>query len=162
MRTFQRIARLIRPWLGLPVLAGLALAGLVVLALGCGGEGERGAAASAPALAPRVADVPVPAEFKFNEEDSLDRQAGDLRFIRHLYSGSASVRRVAEFYRRTMPAAGWKQIEESFAGGRQRFQFEKGRESCYISIWDDWGTKLLIQIFPTGGKPPEPGEVPGI
>ncbi len=162
MRTFQRIARLIQPAIGLPVLAALALAGLVVLALGCSGEGERGAAASAPALAPRVADVPVPAGFKFNEQESLDRLANGLRFIRHLYEDGAKVRQVAEFYRRVMAPAGWTLVEESFVSGMQRFHFEKGRESCHISIWDDWGTKLLIQVFPAGGKPLEPEAGSGI
>ncbi|MGB2967745.1 MAG: hypothetical protein WBD18_01000, partial [Phycisphaerae bacterium] len=111
---------------------------------------------------PPVADLPVPAGFKFNEQDSLDRLASGLRFIRHLYEGSAKVRQVAEFYRRQMPTAGWTLVEESFSSGRQRFQFEKGRESCHISIWDDWGTKLLIQVFPAGGKPLEPEAGSGI
>jgi len=162
MRTFQRIARLIRPAIGLPVLAALALVGLMVLVLGCGGENERGAAASAPALAPRVADVPVPANFKFDDQESKDRKAGELRFIRHLYKGGAPVRQVAEFYRRQMPAAGWTLVEESFSSGRQRFQFSKGADSCHISIWDDWGTKLLIQVFPRGGRPMEPDTGSGI
>ena len=162
MRTFQRIARLIRPAIGLPVLAALALVGLVVLALGCGGEGERGAAAPAPALVPPGADLPVPANFKFDDQESKDRKAGELRFVQHLYKGGAPVRQVAEFYRRQMPAAGWTLVEESFSSGRQRFQFEKGRDSCHISIWDDWGTKLLIQVFPAGGKPLEPEAGSGI
>ena len=162
MRTFQRIARLIRPAIGLPVLAALALVGLVVLALGCGGEGERGPAAPAPALAPRVADVPVPANFKFDGQESKDRKAGELRFVQHLYKGGAPVRQVAEFYRRQMPSAGWTPVEESFSSGRQRFQFEKGAESCHLSVWDDWGTKLLIQVFPRGGRPMEPEGGSGI
>ena len=162
MRTFQRIARLIRPVIGLPVLAALALVGLVVLALGCGGEGERGPAASAAALAPGVAGVPVPANFKFDAQESKDRKVGDLRFVQHLYKGGAPVRQVAEFYRRQMPAAEWTPVEESFSSGRQRFQFEKGAESCHLSIWDDWGTKLLIQVFPRGGRPMEPDTGSGI
>jgi len=154
MRTFQRIARLIRPAIGLPVLSALALIGLLVVVLGCG-QSREPAAASAPALAPRISDVPVPATFKFDVNESMDRQTGDLRFVRHLYRGMAPMRQVAEFYRREMAGAGWKKVEESFSRGRRRFQFEKADEACYISVWDDWGTKLLIQVFPKGGRPPE-------
>ena len=84
MRTFQRIARLIRPAIGLPVLSALALIGLLVVVLGCG-QSREPAAASAPALAPRISDVPVPATFKFDVNESTDRQTGDLRFVQHLY-----------------------------------------------------------------------------
>ena len=160
MRTFQRIARLIRPAIGLPLLSGLALAGLILMALGCGAEREP-AAASAPALAPRVADVPVPAKFKFKPDESSDRSVGTLRFVCHLYEGGTPIRQVAEFYRREMPSSGWTQTEESLHQGRQRFIFTKGKETCYISIWDDWGTKLLIQVFPTGGTPPGSETGPG-
>ncbi len=152
MRTFQRIARLIGPAVGLPLLAGLGLAGLVLMALGCGEEAARPAAA-APAVNPRLPDVPVPAGFKFQADQSTERRVRGFRFVRHYYKGKASVREVTQFYRDIMPRAGWRSVEESLVSGRRRLLFEKGNETCHISIWDDWGTRLLIQVLPSGGRP---------
>jgi len=152
MRTFQRIARLIRPSIGLPVLAGFALLGLVLLSLGCNEERGR-AATAAPAVNPRLPDVPVPAGFTFKADESQERQARGFRFVRHNYKGDATVRQVADFYREYMPRMGWRMLEESLVNGRQRLMFEKGSDTCHVSIWDDWGTRVLIQVMPSGGRP---------
>jgi len=155
MRTFQRVSRFIGPAVGLPVLAGLALAGMLALALGCGNP-EKGSASTAPAIKTRLADIPVPAGFEFKANDSSDRLVSGMRVVRHLYGGPASVSQVAEFYRREMATVGWKIAEENFNAGTQRFRFDKGNETCYISIYDDWGTKLLINVFPSGYSPASP------
>jgi hypothetical protein len=155
MRTFQRISRLIRPAVAMPVLAALALAGLMVLSLGCGGETER-PAASAPSINPRLPDVPVPAGFKFKGDQSSDRVVGGFRAVEHVYEGDSPLRQIAEFYRRQMPTHGWTQKEETFSGGRQRFMFTKGGDTCNISIWDDWGTKVMIKVLTLGTKSAEP------
>jgi len=152
MRTFQRVARLIRPAIGLPVLAGLAILGLMVLTLGCNEDRGR-AAAAAPAVNPRLPDVPVPAGFTFKSDQSTERRARGFRFVRHYYTGGATVRQVAEFYRDIMPRAGWTPIEENLVSGRQRMLFEKGNDTCHVSIWEDWGTRLLIQVLPSGSRP---------
>ena len=149
MRIFQRIARLIRPAIGLPVLAGLAILGVLVLALGCGEKRET-AATAAPSINPRLPDVPVPAGFKFKSDQSRDRTVGQFRFVEHHYEGNVSVRQVSDFYRRNMPVLGWTTLEENFVSGRQRLLFEKGNDTCHISVWDDWGTKVLIQVLPRG------------
>jgi len=145
MRTFQRFSRFIRPTVATAVLAVLAIGGLMVLALGCG-PGKELPAAAAPAVNPRLPDVPVPFGFKFIEDKSKDRMAGGTREVEHRYEGDAPVRQVSEFYRLHMQSFGWTLKEETFAGGRQRFTFQKGAETCYISIWDDWGTKVLINV----------------
>ena len=157
MRTFQRVSRYLRPAVGLPILAGLALAGLLVLVLGCGPQKEP-AAASAPSLNPRLADVPVPAGFKFKANQSSDRTTGEIRIVRHQYEGDATLRQVAEFYKREMPGLGWTLKEENLTGGRQRLLFEKSNETCHISVWDDWGTKLFIQVYPKGARTAEPAK----
>ena len=163
MRTFQRVSHFIRPQVGLPVLAGLALAGMLVLALGCGG-GDKGSASTAPAMRTRLPDIPVPAGFEFKANDSSDRLVSGMRVVRHLYGGSAPVAKVAEFYRREMVPLGWKVAEENLNAGTQRFRFDKGNETCYISIYDDWGTKVLINVFPSGYTPasPAPAAAPSI
>jgi len=154
MRTFQRISRFIRPAVGLPVLAGLALVGLVVLALGCGEE--RGApAAAAPSVNPRLPDIPVPAGFEFQGDDSFDRTVAGRRQVLHRYKGGASVRQVAEFYRRTMATYGWTPAEERFVEGMQRLVYNKGNEACHVSIWDEWGIRIQIYVLPSGFRSAE-------
>jgi len=155
MRTFQRISRLIRPAIGLPVLAALAILGLMVLALGCG-EKREVAATSAPAVNPRLQDVPVPAGFKFKADLSRDRAVAGFRFVEHLYEGNAPIRHVSDFYRSYMPRMGWTPVEERFVAGKQRLRYEKGNDTCHVSVYDDWGTKVLIQVLPRGARPTEP------
>ncbi len=155
MRTFQRIARWIRPAVGLPVLAALALTGLLVLSLGCEPE-QRDAAAAAPAVNPRLPDIPVPAGFEFQNGESSDSTINGSRQVLHCYKGSASVRQVAEFYRRSMASFGWTLSSEKFAGGVQRLRFEKDGETCHVSIWESWGTRIQIYVLPNGSRSLEP------
>jgi hypothetical protein len=150
MRTFQRVSRLIRPAVGLPVLAGLALVGLLVMALGCDGNGTR------TTLPPKFADIPIAPGFEIVPGKSTDTQIGPSRRISHVYKGDAKVPEVSEYYRRRMPDLGWTLVRESFVGGRQRFMFNKGNESCHVLIYDDWGTKVQVEVWPAGGKPVEP------
>jgi hypothetical protein len=150
MRTFQRASRLIRPAIGLPVLMALGLAAVFVLALGCTQPDRTDIGRDK--LAP-LPDVPVPAGFKFNMGQSSERKLGTWRYITHLYEGSASVRETAEFYRTNMPRSGWTLVDESLQRGCQRYTFDKGNESCYISVYDEWGTKVLIYILPKGSRP---------
>ena len=148
MRTFQRVARLIRPWIGLSVLAGLALAGLLVMSLGCNGRPDQ-------PLPPKFADIPVPMGFKLVPDKSSDRVVGGYRRISHVYKGEGEMRVVAEYYRRHMPELGWTLAQENLVAGRQRFMFNKANESCHIIIYDDWGTKVQIELWPTGARTAE-------
>jgi hypothetical protein len=143
---------LIRPTIGLPVLMALALVAIFALAMGCG-DNNRGPDTLGGTVLTPVADVPVPAGFKFKMDQSSERKSGTFRFIRHMYEGSASVRETTEFYRTSMPRNGWLLVDETLQNGRQRLLFDKGNESCHISIYDDWGTKVLIQILPKGSRP---------
>jgi len=161
MRTFQRVSRFIRPAVVMPVLVALALGGFLALVLGCDGQsGREPPAMTAPAINPRLPDVPVPFGFKFNTARSFDRAKGESRTAEHLYEGDAPLRQVAEFYRHQMPTFGWTQKEENFSNGVQRFTFEKGGDICYVSIWDNWGTKVLIKVLPQAGKRIETGARP--
>jgi len=72
----------------------------------------------------------------------------------------APLRQVSEFYRHQMPVFGWTQKEENFSNGTQRFTFEKGGDTCYVSIWENWGTKVLIKVLPSAGKHVETGARP--
>jgi hypothetical protein len=149
MRTFQRVSRLLRPAVGLPVLAGLALLGLLVLSLGCDGNRKE------ETVPPKFTDIPIPAGFTFVPGKSSDQVTGGYRVVRHMYKGDAAVRLVSEYYRRHMPELGWTLARESFVNGCQRYMFNKDNDSCHISIYDDWGTKILIQVLPMGARPAE-------
>jgi hypothetical protein len=153
MRTFQRVSRLIHPWLALPMLAGLALGVLLAIGLGCINFNKEPPATAAPAINPQLPDVPVPWGFKFSNDKSRESVQGTVRRVEHYYEGDSPMGQVSAFYRRLMPTFGWSPIEENLSGGVQRFTFEKGNDFCYVSVWDSWGTKLLIQVMPKGVKP---------
>ena len=150
MRTFQRVSRLLRPAIGLPVLAGLALLGLLVMSLGCNGNGRGG-----EPIPPKFTDIPIPAGFELVSGKSTDTQTGPHRRISHMYKGDAKVPLVSEYYRRHMPELGWTLVRENYVSGRQRFMFNKGNETCHIIVYDDWGTKIQIEVWPATGTPAE-------
>jgi hypothetical protein len=152
MRTFQRIGRWVRPWAVLPLLSALGLAGFVMLAHGCGPDNRM----PEVSVNPRLPDVPVPFGFKFEVDRSTDRVIGTARTAEHLYSGDTSVAQTTQFYRLHMSTYGWTLKDQSLSAGRQRFMYEKGPDTCYVSVWDDWGTKLLINVMQKGAGPVEP------
>lgn len=145
-------------WVRLLVSAA-ALVGLGLAAAGCDGLGRKSKPPAAAPSVSRIADVPVPQGFKFDVGQSNDRVTGSTRVVSHLYKGGIGAPNVAEttdFYRQMMPGSGWQKMEESFNDKVRRFIFAKGNENCYVSIWDSWGTKVLVQVYPKGAKPPEP------
>jgi hypothetical protein len=147
----------------LPAVGTAALVALATAA-GCDWFNRRSEPPTAPPPVSRIPDVPVPVGFKFDAGQSNDRIGGDVRVVVHTYKGglgSMNVAETCEWYRQSMPGNGWQKMEESFSDKCHRFLFVKGNENCWISIWDDWGTKILIQIFPKGAKPPEPSLEPG-
>jgi hypothetical protein len=91
---------------------------------------------------------------RFDAKASSEQRAGGVRFVEHLYRGPVPVRQVEAFYRREMPLAGWRTRQETFSEGRRRLVFDKDNETCYVSIWDEWGTRLLVQVFPKGQAQP--------
>jgi hypothetical protein len=153
MRTFQRISRLIRPSIALPVLAVLALLGLMVGVGGCEGPHIRMDSVN---VNPALQDVPVPAgtdTVKFKADHSYSHVSAGFRDMRHVYETDYKTDEVTSFYRKQMPAFGWTLDEENLVNGIQRFMYVKANETCYVSIYDDWGTKIMIQVLPKGGQP---------
>ena len=98
----------------------------------------------------------MPFGFHFDVNQSSRPRRRHDPAAEHLYSGDASLAQVAAFYRLHMGSYGWTLKEENLSGGRQRFTYEKGPDNCYISIWDDWGTKLLVKVMAKGTGPVEP------
>ena len=154
MRTFQRVARLIRPAIALPILAGLGLVGLLILSQGCGPT--KTFPMDTTFVNPALPDVPVPTGTKFNTNESYQHLTAGARSVRHYYDVDWPLREASAFYRKHMPEFGWAMKEDNLSNGTQRFVFSKGNDICYVSIWDSWGVKLLIQVMPMGLRPTEP------
>ena len=131
-----------------------AVAVLAFLAAGCEWFGKRDDVP--PPDTSRIADVPVPYKFKLDIKQSTDETAGNVRKVSHLYKGglgSLNVHETTDWYRQAMPTRGWQPVREGLQDATERLVYEKGDETCYVSIWDDWGTKVLIQILPKGTEP---------
>jgi hypothetical protein len=135
-------------------LVPVAVAAVAALAAGCDWGNKRDD--NPPPVVSRIADVPVPYGFKLDAKASSDEAAGAVRRVSHLYKGglgSLNLAETTDWYRQSMPAHGWQPAREEFKNATQRFVYDKGDETCYVSIWDDWGTKVLIQVFPKGSQP---------
>ena len=101
-------------------------------------------------------DVPVPIGFRFVETGSEDASTGAQRlYLRHRYVGSANKINVRNFYREQMPLARWVKQSDGHVNGEYTLRFDKGRETCSVSIRDNHRrrgeTEVQVIIIP---KPP--------
>jgi len=113
------------------------------------GESNPGAELAAVAKPP-VADLPVPADFKLDEDRSRSCDSGVARFVDHLYWGSASKFAVSRFYKKAMVARKWRFVSETFSLGDQDLRFKKPGETCKVTISSgSWlhPTKLKLQLW---------------
>ncbi|MBC8372196.1 MAG: hypothetical protein ISS69_16070 [Phycisphaerae bacterium] len=134
------------------LVAGCALSGCAMFS----GESNPGAELSAVAKPP-VADLPVPANFKLDEDRSRSCDSGVARFVDHLYWGSASKFAVSRFYKKAMIARKWRFVSETFSLGDQDLQFKKPGETCKVTISSgSWlhPTKLKLQLWTSELKNP--------
>lgn len=96
-------------------------------------------------------DVPVPIGFKLIDKASEDRSTGTSRlYVRHLYAGRADKYAIRHFYREQMPLARWSMVSDGNVKGDIDMRFEKGGESCTVSITGGEGllsTKTQIQVI---------------
>ncbi len=84
---------------------------------------------------PYELDVPVPIGFALIDQASEDRSTGTSRlYLRHLYRGQADKYAIRNFYREQMPLARWSKMSDGNVKGNIDMRFEKGSESCTISI----------------------------
>ena len=99
---------------------------------------------------PPVADLPVPAGFKLDEDKSRSNDSGVARFVDHLYWGSASKFSVSRFYKKAMVARKWRFVSETFSLGDQNLRFDRPGEKCSVFITSgSWlhPTKLKLQLW---------------
>ncbi len=100
---------------------------------------------------PYFSDVPVPMGFSILEEASEDSGTGKRRlYARHVYEGSADLYAVKQFYIERMPQYKWQLANTVHVGGRHQMRFEKGQESCTLTIeraGSGWGSKIRVQLI---------------
>ena len=89
-------------------------------------------------------DVPVPANFVHNQNESYAYVTGNARTISMKYIGSARTDDLSDFYRKQMSQFGWI---ERIAYGKNIIVFQKQSEKCEIVIEQKPSeTILLIKI----------------
>ncbi|MCM8778825.1 MAG: hypothetical protein NC898_01960 [Candidatus Omnitrophica bacterium] len=125
----------------------LYLSVLLILLMGCASFPIQKTAAdkpleSAPLL--KFSDVPVPQGFKLmaNESFIFQNENGRVGLLR--YTGSPTADQAVNFYREQMPQYGWFLLN-IIEYGRRVLNFEKGEESCIITI-EPATTRTLISI----------------
>jgi hypothetical protein len=125
--------------------AALLATGLLVWACGCDVSQQSRAAGSnrpepVPELVgqarPPVADLPVPLGFKLDQGRSRSFATGGVRWVDHVYKGSADKFAVARFYKRNMPISKWELMTDMFVQGKIILTFEKPGEASRVEIRD--------------------------
>ena len=86
---------------------------------------------------PYEQDIPLPEGFRLVDRSSEDWSGGSLRYLRHRYQGQAGKYSVRKFYREQMPLVRWTPVSDGIVQGRCSMRFERGKESCTITIADD-------------------------
>lgn len=117
---------------------------VIILSLVGGCVGSRGVGrevALTPSADPYEPDIPLPTGFVLVDQSSEDWSAGPLRYLRHRYRGRADKHAARKFYREQMPLVRWTPVAESSVCGRCEMSFERGSESCTVTI-EDSGSKL--------------------
>ncbi len=112
---------------------------LVILLAGCatwpkkeaGIAGEEAVLDIAPIL--RFEDIPIPVGFKVIRERSFTFQTDFMRVGLLRYSGGTHIDRVVAFYKEQMSIYNWDLVN-IFEYGERILNFEKGNQSCIITI----------------------------
>ena len=107
---------------------------------------------------PYERDLPLPVGFELAERSSEDFLTGPLRYLRHTYLGRADKRAVRDFYRRQMPLVRWTPLSDSMVAGCYTMRFERGTETCLVTIEGEPGrlagrvrVQVIIAPRPPGG-----------
>jgi len=98
-----------------------------------------------------LSDVPLPGGFQILEKASDDAMTGKRRlYVRHVYEGRGDAYAVRSFYIEHMPQRRWQKVYERGAKGVHTLRFEKGQESCTITIFRpgaNWSSLLHIEVL---------------
>ena len=89
-----------------------------------------------PHMQPPISDVPVPMNFKINENKSRNYAISGVRFVDHVYTGRGDKFVLKRFFERYMVMNRWTLATFVFAQGRVVLDFEKDYERCQVTIWE--------------------------
>ena len=145
----------------LKLVFALTICALVLIGAGCASsKGAKSAGAAEPEgtqdvmpgipLAPefRIVDIPVPAEFEFERENSFVFQNNMIDVGRIQYSGKEKIGEVAQFYLDEMPRYNWTLLNVAEHRTIMLF-FEKEDKSCQVLLTPKVrGTQLEISFSP--------------
>lgn len=90
------------------------------------------------------------------DQASEDWSNGSVRYLRHEYRGPADKLSVRAFYRKQMPLVRWTLLDDSNVHGRIGMRFDRGAESCTISIEDysgGWSGGVSVQVLIVPNSP---------
>ena len=96
-------------------------------------------------------DIPVPKGFERDDRQSTEHRGVGKRWLKHFYTGKASLQLVTNFYRGRMPEYGWEAGEQKLHNGVQHLHYRKNGEKCEIRIEEIpggfWGsTKTQVYV----------------
>ncbi len=117
-----------------------AAASVILLSAVVGCAGPRLAArndALTPSAHPYEPDIPVPVGFRLADRAIEDWSSGQVRYVRHRYLGRADKYAVRKFYREQMPLVRWTVISDGNVHGLITMRFQRGAESCTVTIEDE-------------------------
>ncbi len=132
MRSNNTCTLLTRSWLPLAALA-------TALTLpGCDSTSTGGNVSDRPVARavrdPVLQDIPKPAGFVLDEQQSLAISAGRMRLAKCQYSGGLVPKDVKRFYEEYMPQAGFALRRWSLDHGEFNMRFESDTEVCTVRV----------------------------
>jgi len=109
-----------------------------------------------PPVRYRIADLPVPDNYRLDEDKSFIFETVNLKTGILVYSGGSDMTDVVEFYKEEMPKYGWSLVH-LFQHKEANMLFEKEDWVCNITLKGSWSSNSLsLRIAPKdpGSAPP--------
>jgi hypothetical protein len=120
----------------LTTVAGAIVVGFAVC--GCqsfGGDGSRGGPTVSAVRHPTIEDFPLPSGFSLVSDNSSSRASGATRWVEYEFSGGTAWSTIIQFFKDTLPAAGWTlRTEQLRQGGTYEMRFDSSREECEVRV----------------------------
>ena len=111
------------------------------------GEGEGASMGLSMSESLKFEDIPIPAGFKMNPENSFAFQNKTMRVGVLTYIGKASPQEIISFYKEQMPLYNWRLLN-LIEYGTIQILFDKGTETCVITITPARKSTLRINVAP--------------
>lgn len=127
------------------------ISGCATMTGGSAADTRQGGVAMAKFL--KFEDVPVPAGFKFLNNESFTFQNDQMRVGLLKYAGMPDANKVVEFYKDQMPMYNWDLVNV-IEYGQRIMNFERPGQSCIITIQpESTRTVIAIAVAPKAATP---------